>query len=73
MRLERYPAAIVGALAMLASGSATIDYAGASDSKAFRMIVGEPRFMDPTSRPTTRSMSTRSCSSRWHASTTRAS
>jgi oligopeptide transport system substrate-binding protein len=47
MRLERYPAAIVGALAMLASGTATIDYAGASDSKAFRMIVGEPRFMDP--------------------------
>jgi oligopeptide transport system substrate-binding protein len=47
MRLERYPAAIVVALVALASGSAVIDHAYAADAKAFRMIVGEPRFMDP--------------------------
>jgi oligopeptide transport system substrate-binding protein len=47
MKLERYHAAIVGALAVLASGSATIGHANAADAKAFRMIVGEPRFMDP--------------------------
>jgi oligopeptide transport system substrate-binding protein len=47
MRLERYHAAIVGALAALASTSAAIGHACAADAKAFRMIVGEPRFMDP--------------------------
>ena len=47
MRLERYHAAVVAALAALATTSMAIGPAYATDAKVFRMIVGEPRFMDP--------------------------
>ena len=47
MRLERYHAAVVGAVAALAVTSVAIGHAYAADAKPFRMIVGEPRFMDP--------------------------
>ena len=68
---ERHRNATI-ATALLASFSFGFEYAAAADVKPFRMIVGEPRSMDPNLEPTTRFTLTRSSSSRWQELTTRA-
>ena len=47
MKKRMRPALMLSALALLATVSATPRIASADDSKPFRMIVGEPRYMDP--------------------------
>ncbi len=47
MRLEKSSAVALAALTVLAGATMTVDKAVAADAKPFRMIVGEPRFMDP--------------------------
>ena len=47
MNTRMRPALLISALALLAAVSATPRIASADDPKTFRMIVGEPRYMDP--------------------------
>ena len=47
MNRRMRPALLISALALLATVSATPRIASADEPKTFRMIVGEPRYMDP--------------------------